>query len=99
MSERSKEHASKACEGKLLREFESRFIRRIISFKLRFALEAFLFCRACSGWKHSVLPAQARSACVFIDAGRADWCISTQAQQQARNLRELSLVFGGFEVA
>lgn len=33
MSERSKEHASKACEGKILREFESRFIRRIISFK------------------------------------------------------------------
>ena len=27
MSERSKEHASKACEGEPLREFESRFIR------------------------------------------------------------------------
>ena len=51
MSERSKEHASKACEGETLREFESRFIRRRISFKLHFALEAFLFCRAFSGWK------------------------------------------------
>lgn len=29
MSERSKEHASKACEGKILREFESRFIREL----------------------------------------------------------------------
>ena len=27
MSERSKEHASKACEGETLREFESRLIR------------------------------------------------------------------------
>ena len=29
MSERSKEHASKACEGKILREFKSRFIREL----------------------------------------------------------------------
>ncbi|KXA19803.1 hypothetical protein HMPREF3208_00958 [Gardnerella vaginalis] len=44
-----------------------------------FAL-GFLIRRACSDWKHSVLPTQVRSVCVSIDAGRAGFVCSNASE-------------------